>query len=281
MAGPFRRGLAASLTCAAAAFVAAMSMSSTDAQGGAAPVAIVDRITGLWRVPSQGMRELEPQDLLYSGQTVLIDRSTSASIEVVFFAGGQRWEKACAPAAPCEGSYRPAVPAQPSTLARFWSFFAEYWQPARPAPPEIMGSRSVGPTGPTHTLLVRTGTSADLWPALARLKSGSYVVVLRRAGGATVRDAATLTIQLAAERPQPVGVSLGTGLYSLTVQTPSGENIGAPAIVLVGQESDTALLESWNAARLELAGWKDVSPATTDAMLARTLYALAELRVGQ
>jgi hypothetical protein len=272
MSGHSRRAAAAGLFCAA--FVSPFS--SIGAQG-TAPVAIVDRITGIWRVPGQGMRTLEPQDLLSAGQTVLIDQSTTASIGIVFFAGGQRWERVCSVSAPCEGSYRPVPPERPSALGRFWSFFAGYWQPSRPLPPELMGSRSAGSAGSTHALLVRSGESVDLRPALARLNPGGYTVTLRPAGR-NDHEGSSLAVQMNADRTQPLVHTLQPGLYSLRVQTPAADIVGADAIVLVADSGDTAIVDAWTAARAEVAAWRGVSPATVDAILGRMLYALADQR---
>jgi len=221
----------------------------------------------------QQMRFVARGELIYRGQTLFIDRSTSGLVSVVMFANGQKWERRCSEAAPCEGSYRPSAAGDgQKSSTGFWAFFVSYWTPERQLEPLVLGSRSTGGNGPRHALLQRSSTGVDLQPALENVKPGSYRVTLAPVSASISSEPRRETLRID-PNASPVFPRLSPGLYVLTLMTEAGETVGSSATVLVIDETDTKIRTAWEEARSVAAGWS-ASELTIEAMLVRTLHAL-------
>jgi hypothetical protein len=237
------------------------------------PVGIVDQVNGSWQLVQPQMRFLARGELIYSGQTVFTQRTTSGSVSILMFASGQRWEKRCSAAAPCEGSYRPSATgdAQKSQTG-FWAFFVSYWTPERQLEPVVLGSRSAGDGGPRHALLERSPAGVDLAPALEKVKPASYRLTLAPASSSTTSGKRQETFRIDPNTPSVI-VQLLPGLYLLTLGTEAGETVGSSATVLVIDQTDTRIRTAWEEARAVAGAWP-ASDLTIEALLVRTLYAL-------
>jgi hypothetical protein len=240
----------------------------------AGPIGIVDKVEGgPWTCPQNSKPEpLARGAFLFPGQTVNIEASSQATIAVVLFATGKIWEKRCTAADPCEGSYRPPQPASRSTglLAYLESFIHEDTS----VPSIFAASRSMGPKGPSHALLLVTAQQIDLTEALQGVAPGHYGLLLIPAGAQTANQAES-------EKGIPIdweGTSLklpapASGLYALRLSS-AGEYFGDTAAVLVVREDAERDQKVWSNVKAQTRRWTGVSPDTIDALLLATLSAL-------
>lgn len=247
------------------------------AQSQTPPIGVVDHVTGRWqRVQDQQFQDrksLFRGDLLYKGETVTIGSATAGSLEIAFFAGGQRWEKACSEQDPCSGSYRPAPAA---TAERdFWSFLSSFWERGRQLPPVLTAARGMMERGPGHALIQAEGPDADLRPALENLPVGSYSIRLTPAPESSLDGTGTVHRLSIARDEGPVSVAgLPHGLYVVSVTDDAGQAVGSNALVLLRSRDDTRAKGVWDEVRQVTDGWSRLDPATRSAILAQALYAL-------
>lgn len=265
-----RLALATFATLAGSIVAAAHANQSLDGE----PIGIVDRISGEWW-RAQDRRVLTVGELIYTGQTVLVSRPTShASISIVMFATGQRWEQACREASPCQGSYRPA--ATDARQTGFWAFLSAFWTSDRRLDVVVPGSRSAEDHGPNHALLLRSGTSVGLGPALERVRAGSYRVTLTAAPDSPSAGSVSSfedRIRIGPDAGAEVQ-GLAPGLYLLALANGAGERVGSDAAVLVVDRDDVRSEQVWKDARARMNAWSTLSPRTVDALLVCVLYAL-------
>ncbi|SRR6266478_4756185 len=253
------------------------SLASTQTGKNPEPIGMVDRVSGKWIRAQDGV-ELRRGELIFEGQTVLVERTTSASISIFMFATLQLWEKKCTEQSPCGGSYGPPVP---TTQWGIFALFKSYWTPDRRLPPVLLAGRSFAGHGPNHALLQRLGTSVSLKPALEKVSAGLYTVKLSPAPDplsvnvVSARDAAVRV----GPDATPEIKGLTNGLYILTLVSEAGDTVGSNAVVLVSSSENGQVQEMWAEAKAQAQTWKAASPATVDIFLARVLYSLdAQLR---
>lgn len=240
------------------------------------PIGMVDLVSGPWRLVQQN-RLLARGQFVYEGQTVSVGRSTTGTISIVMFATRQRWEKRCDASAPCQGSYRLPSP-EGRKLPSILAFVRSYWTPERELEPIVMGSRSTAAGGAVHALLLRSSGGVDLESSINQVTPGKYAVALMPA--AATSPAWRAVIEVGPDARPAAPPELAAGLYTLTLETQSGESVGSVATVLVINEDDAAIRAAWDEARAEADTWL-ASEATVGMWLVRVLYALDAQRTAR
>lgn len=247
------------------------AMTSAQRQEPREALGIVDRANGRWVRP-QDKKELIRGDIIFPGQTVSIEFSTSGSISIVLFANGTTWHQICTKRNPCEGSYRPPSPAPPDS--GFWTFLKGYWHSELRVPSVFAGARTIGDSGPAHAVLHITNGTVDLRPALANAQPGRYTIVLTRqecSHDSIPGSKQSSTVDWKAEIPTPIPAP-APGLYALEIFS-SGKVGSAAAVLVVGDEKE-GIEAVWQDVRRRTSQWTDADTGTVDDLLVATLCAL-------
>jgi hypothetical protein len=233
-------------------------------------IGIVDRVNGRWIRP-QDNKDLIRGDIIFRGQTVSIEFSDSGSISIVLFATGTVWRQACTKQNPCEGSYRPPLPA--ASDKGFWAFLRGYWHSEVRVPSIFAGARSIGASGPSHAVLPITKDQIDLRPALVNVTAGRYTIVLRPqdcSGDSPAESKQSATIDWKPETPTPIQ-ALAPGLYSLELFGPA--RVGSAAAVLIVGEDKQRIEDIWQDVLKRSRQW-GIDSGTLDDLYVATLCGL-------
>jgi hypothetical protein len=247
---------------------------SCAAEGDRVPVGIVDRVDGRWQ-RAQDRRQLVRGELLFDDETVTIEHTESGSLEVLLFhSQGAIWHQDCSRAKPCEGSYRP--PGDDSRKSSFWAFLSSYWNEGHRLPEITLGSRGIEGNMLSDVVVVRSGQSTDLAPALKKVPPGSYNLKLTPApDSASVKSLTPHELTLEIKRDKAAQVDgLNTGLYVAALSRADGDTLGSSKLLLVAAESNRPLLDKWRDIEKTAEEWSADHPDTVEILLARALYSL-------